>query len=322
MEQMEEEAEEEMVVDVPSDTVNGAIFAALAATQVTVHSPILTAMAGCLAVYAVKSPGLGGDVARLVGTATTSVGYFAAVVAQSTINSAISSLPDPIENGIASLSKTVGGAVNAARDEMKESEFIQKVVAEAIPTAQSKLYLALEAIGKALADNSNSNEQYLLAPAIAVENHEPSSGEVESLPKSDDMLTAASTIISPDAILQAVTEEENARTVVENTIVEETGDRRWEIASEKEEYNAKTEASAFQRDLLARQLSQPHLTSTSEAERTERLLNMRRHMLELSVAEQKRSLDRLETPLENLRLIRVKVSEDKNEATHESKRAS
>ena len=292
IEQMEEETEEEMVVDVPSDTVDGAIFAALAATQATAHSPILTAMAGCLAVYAVKSPGLGGDVARLVGSATISVGYFAAVVAQSTINSAISSLPDPMKDGIVSLSKTVGGAVNAAKDEMKESEFIQKVVAEAIPTAQSQLYLVLEAIGKALADSANSNKQYLLAPANVVENHEANGVEVESLPKSTDLLTAASAI-SPDAILQAVTEEEQARTVVQNAI-EETGDRRWEIASEKKEIKVEAEANSFQRDLLARQLSQPHLASTSEAERTQRLLNMRRHMLELSVAEQKHSLDRLE----------------------------
>ena len=292
---MEEEAEEEMVVDVPSDTVDGAIFAALVATQVTAHSPILTAMAGCLAVYAVKSPGLGGDVARLVGTATISVGYFGAVVAQSMVNSAISSLPDPIEDSIVSLSKTVGGTVSAARDEMKESEFIQKVVAEAIPTAQSQLYLALEAIGKALADSAKSNKQYLLAPANFVENHEGNGVEVESLPESTDLLTAASAF-SPDAILQAVTEEEQARTVVEHTIAEET-DRRWEVLSEKKDITVKTEAYSFQRDLLERQLSQPHLASTSEGERTQRLLNMRRHMLELSLAEQKRSLDRLEASL-------------------------
>ena len=297
IEQMEEEAEEEMVVEVPKDTVDGAIFAALATAQVTAHSPILTAMAGCLAVYAVKSPGLGGDVARLVGSATISIGYFAAVLAQSTVNSAISSLPDPMEDGIVRLSKAVGGAVNAAKDEMQESEFIRKVVAEAIPTAQSQLYLALEAIGKALADSASANKQYLLAPSSVVENYEANNveGEDESLSRSTDLLNAASAI-SPDAILQTVMEEEQARTAVQNTIVEETDDRRWEVLSEKKEVDINHKANNFQSDLLARQLSQTHSaeTSTLEAERTDRLLNMRRHMLQLSVAEQKRSLDRLE----------------------------
>ena len=295
---IEQIEEEEEVIDVPKDTVDGVIFAALAATQVTTHSPVLTAMAGCLAVYAVKSPGLGGDVARLVGSATISIGYFVAVVAQSTANSAISSLPNPIGDGVVRLSKAVGGAVNAARDEMKESDFIQKVVSEAIPTAQSQLYLALEAIGKAFADSANSNKQYLLAPVSGVENHEANVvAEVESLPESTDLLTAASAI-SPDAILQIVREEEEARAIMERrpTIVEKT-DRRWEIASQKKEASVETKANTFQRDLLERQLSQPHLASTSEVERTKRLLNMRRHMLDLSVAEQKRSLDRLEASL-------------------------
>jgi len=300
------EAEEEMIVDVPKDIVNGAIFAALATAHVTAHSPILTAMAGCLAVYAVKSPGLGGDVARLVGSATNSIGYIAAIFAESTVNSAIASLPDPVEDGVVSLSKVVGGAINAAKEGMRDSKIVGKVVSEAIPNVQSQLFLALEVLAKALGNSANVQEQHLLTAASVMEN-ERDHVEKKSQLNSSELLTAASAI-SPAAVLQAVTEEEQARAEVQHNIVENIGRLR-ELASEKKDiHNGEAGVDTFQRNLLARQFRQSRLAELSalEADRRERLANMRRHMMELSMAEKKRSLDRLQASavMSNLQLIR------------------
>ena len=287
-----------MVVDVPKDVFDGAIFAALATAHVAAHSPILTAMAGCLAVYAVKSPGLGGDVARLMGSATNSIGYLVAVIAMSTVDSAISSLPDPVENGVRSFSKAVGGAMNAANEGIQDNELIQKVVAEAAPTIQSQLSHALEAIGKALKSSAKTSDQYLLAPASVLEDQQKERIEVESFPDSTELLDAAS-VVSANAILQAVTEENQAR--ANNYLHSNTGggeiDRRWEVAmseTKEEKVDTCVPATNFQRDLLVRQFLQPRSVDISEVEakRSNRLKSMRQKMLEISIAEKNDSLSR------------------------------
>jgi len=297
IQQIEEEAEEEMVVDVPKDVFDGAIFAALATAHVAAHSPILTAMAGFLAVYAVKSPGLGGDVARLMGSATNSIGYLVAVIAMSTVDSGVSSLPDPVENGVRSISKAVGGAMNAAKEGVQENGLIQKAVAEAAPTIQSQLSRALEAIGKALASSAKASDQYLLAPASVLEDRKDRI-EVESFPDSTELLDAAAAV-SANAILQAVTEENQAR--ANNYLHSNTGgeeiDRRWEVAmseTKEEKVDTGVPATNFQRDLLVRQFLQPRSVDISEVEakRSNRLKSMRQKMLEISIAEKNDSLSR------------------------------
>ena len=288
-----------MVVDVPKDVFDGAIFAALATAHVAAHSPILTAMAGCLAVYAVKSPGLGGDVARLMGSATNSIGYLVAVIAMSTVDFSISSLPDPVENGARSISKAVGGAMNAAKEGVQENELIQKAVAEAAPTIQSQLSRALEAIGKALTSSAKASDQYLLAPASVLEDQQKERIEVESIPDSTELLDAASAV-SANAILQAVTEENQARAnnYLHSNTGEEEIDRRWEVAmseTKEEKVDTGVPATNFQRDLLVRQFLQPRSVDISEVEakRSYRLRSMRQKMLEISIAEKNDSLSRL-----------------------------
>ena len=288
-----------MVVDVPKDVFDGAIFAALATAHVAAHSPILTAIAGCLAVYAAKSPGLGGDVARLMGSATNSIGYLVAVIAMSTVDSSISSLPDPVENGVRSISKAVGGAMNAAKEGVQENELIQKAVAEAAPTIQSQLSRALEAIGKALTSSAKASDQYLLAPASVLEDQQKERIEVESIPDSTELLDAASAV-SANAILQAVTEENQARAnnYLHSNTGEEEIDRRWEVAmseTKEEKVDTGVPATNFQRDLLVRQFLQPRSVDISEVEakRSNRLKSMRQKMLEISIAEKNDSLSRL-----------------------------
>ena len=300
-----------MIVDVPKDVVDGAIFSALATAHVAAHSPILTAMAGCLAVYAVKSPGFGGDVARLMGSATNSIGYLTAVVAMSTVDSAISSLPDPVENGVRSISKAAGGAMNAAKEGIQDNNFIQKAVAEAAPTIQSQLSYALEAFGKALTSSAKASDQYLLAPASVLEDQKERI-EVESLRDPTELLDAAAAV-SVNAILQAVTEEDQARAdyLHPNTGGEEI-DRRWEVAmseTKKEKVDIGVPATNFQRDLLARQFLQPRSVDISECEakRSQRLKSMRRKMLEISIAEKNGSLSRLQQREKRHRFTKIEA---------------
>ena len=302
-----------MIVDVPKDVVDGAIFSALATAHVAAHSPILTAMAGCLAVYAVKSPGFGGDVARLMGSATNSIGYLTAVVAMSTVDSAISSLPDPVENGVRSISKAAGGAMNAAKEGIQDNNFIQKAVAEAAPTIQSQLSYALEAFGKALTSSAKASDQYtfLLAPTNVLEDQRERI-EVESLRDPTELLDAAAAV-SADAILQAVTEEDQARAnyLHSNTGGEEI-DRRWEVAmseTKKEKVDIGVPATNFQRDLLARQFLQPRSVDISECEakRSQRLKSMRRKMLEISIAEKNGSLSRLQQREKRHRFTKIEA---------------
>jgi len=103
-------------------------------------------MSAFLTFYAVNSSGLGGDVARLLGTATTSVGYTCALVVEGTINSCIESLPKSIRDGIETTSKTIGNGLVSTRRSLSESSSVQKT-ADVIPQIQERVYVTLQGLG-------------------------------------------------------------------------------------------------------------------------------------------------------------------------------
>ena len=142
-----DEEEQERQVDAPQATVNGALLTATAGTYLfSSQNPVLTIMSGFLAFYAVNSSGLGGDVARLLGTATTSIGYTCALVVEGTINSCIESLPKPIRGGIETTSKAIGNGLVSTRRNLSQNSSVQKTAA-AISQIQERVHVTLQGLG-------------------------------------------------------------------------------------------------------------------------------------------------------------------------------
>ena len=171
----------------------------------------------------------------------------------------------------------------------------------------------MEAIGKALKSSAKTSDQYLLAPASVLEDQQKERIEVESFPDSTELLDAASAV-SANAILQAVTEENQAR--ANNYLHSNTGgeeiDRRWEVAmseTKEEKVDTCVPATNFQRDLLVRQFLQPRAVDISEVEakRSHRLKSMRQKMLEISIAEKNDSLSRLQQREKRHRFTKIET---------------
>jgi len=201
--------EDQEQVDVPQDTVNSALLTATAGTYLlSSQNPVLTVMSAFLTFYAVNSSGLGGDVARLLGTATTSVGYTCALVVEGTINSCIESLPKSIRDGIETTSKTIGNGLVSTRRSLSESSSVQKT-ADVIPQIQERVYVTLQGLGdrfvaatekKNLLVTTEVGEESVTAAAVDEQFELPLSFELSataladtSAPISDDAATASFT---------------------------------------------------------------------------------------------------------------------------------
>ena len=136
------------MTDVPENTIDGALLAATGTAFITTHNPLLSVCAGLASVYAANTKGLPGDIARLVGDATISVGYTSAVCAEAAVNSCIDSLPKSIQPGVVSACTAAEDMMTEAKQKIGNDPAIQNVV-EAMPTIRELSFGLMEGLGNA-----------------------------------------------------------------------------------------------------------------------------------------------------------------------------